>query len=158
MGEDTYNEIQRIDSLWPLLIFTLAAAGNWLIYFYFGYSDFNLFYVSMLSALLLSVFLFSLRLYTRIDISGVQYRFFPFHFAWRKLAWREITSYHIREYNPWAEFGGWGLRYGKSGWACTISGKAGLQLVLVSKKKVLIGTVQPDKMKDFINLRLTKTI
>lgn len=150
MSESTYKEVQRMDTLWPLLIFTLTVVFNWVLYFYFSYTDLNVFYGSMLSIGLLTSFFFSLRLYTRIDSEGVHYRFFPFHFSWRSISWKEISKKEIRQYKPWSEYGGWGLRWGKSGWAYTISGKTGLQLILKNNKKLLIGTSNSETLIDVV--------
>ncbi len=150
MNKPLYEEVQKMDNIWPLLLFTITVGFNWLIYFYFGYNDLNLFYVSMSSVGFLVAFLFSLRLYTRIDSDGVHYRFFPFHFSWRYIAWRDIAKQEVRQYSPWAEYGGWGMRWGKSGWACTIGGKSGLQLLQKDNKRLLIGTKNPEMMIDII--------
>jgi hypothetical protein len=146
MNKDQYAEVQKIDSLWPLLLFTITMVFNWVMYFYLDYADLNLFYVSVLSVGLLSTFLLMLRLYTRVDAGGVHYRFFPFHFRWHNIGWKEIAKIDVRQYSPWSEYGGWGLRWGKSGWAYIISGKSGLQLLMKDNKKILIGTVNPDVM------------
>lgn len=151
MIKSSYSEVQRMDTLWPLLLITFTIVFNWVMYFYFGQTDLNLFYVSIMSVGSLSAFLLILRLYTRIDSEGVHYRFFPFHFRWRTISWAEISKKEIRQYSPWSEYGGWGMRWGKSGWAYTISGKSGLQLILKNNKKLLIGTSNPEAVSNVIN-------
>jgi hypothetical protein len=49
-----------------------------------------------------------------------------------------------RTYSPVLEFGGWGIRVGGGGMAYNVSGNEGVQLVLKSGRRVLIGTRQPD--------------
>jgi hypothetical protein len=90
-------------------------------------------------------FFFSLKLITRIDEIGIHYRFVPFHFSNRTIAWNTITSAKIRTYDAITEYGGWGLKskflFRKNkGISYSVSGNIGIQLELISKKKILIGT------------------
>lgn len=88
-----------------------------------------------------SIFFFALR--TRIDEKGIHYRFFPFHRKFRTILWSEIRHVSLRKYNAISEYGGWGLKGGfnrKKGKAINVSGDKGIQLVLKTSKKLLIGT------------------
>ncbi len=99
---------------------------------------------------LAAVFLtFSMRLETRIDRSGISYRFYPLHMKAARIDWGTIDSVYIREYNPSKEYGGWGIRDGKSGRAYNVSGNTGLQIIFKDKDKerLLIGTIKPAEMK-----------
>ena len=93
------------------------------------------------------------KLYTTIDETGISYRFLPFHFNPRKVAWTEIEYAWVRKYRPIVEYGGWGIRYGMGGkgMAFNISGNMGLQLVLKTGKRVLIGTQNPDGINEALN-------
>ena len=85
----------------------------------------------------------SMKLKFRIDEKGIYYRFIPFHFSDRFMAWDEISKAYVRKYNAIYEYGGWGLRMGffrKKGSAINVSGNMGLQLELKNGKKLLIGT------------------
>ena len=89
------------------------------------------------------IFLFKLK--TRIDEDGIHYRFFPFHFSLKKIAWSEIEKATTRKYNAISEFGGWGLKGGlfwkkSNGIAYNVTGDIGVQLKLTNGKKILIGT------------------
>lgn len=87
------------------------------------------------------IFFFTLR--TRIDEKGIHYRFFPFHIKVRTILWSEIRSASVRNYNAISEYGGWGLKGGfnrKKGKAINVSGDVGIQLELITNKKLLIGT------------------
>lgn len=99
---------------------------------------------------LAAVFLtFSMRLETKIDHSGISYRFYPLHMKATRIDWGTIDSVYIREYNPSEEYGGWGIRDGKSGRAYNVSGSTGLQIIFKDKDKerLLIGTIKPAEMK-----------
>jgi len=146
MTKDEFTEVQRIDSIWPLALLTITLVFNWVLYFVSGYKSMDFFYGSMLSIALLCTFFTMVKLFTKINSSGIQYKFFPFHFKWQSIAWNEIEKSEIRTYKPIREFGGWGLRYGKLGKAYTIKGKTGLQLYLKSGRNILIGTNESETL------------
>lgn len=147
----SFKETQRIDTIWPLTILAITMVGNWFLYFKMAYQDISFFYICIASVGLLCLFLLSLKLRTSIDEEGVHFKMFPFHFKWQTIRWEEIQQYEIRAYQPFKEYGGWGLRYGVSGKAYTISGKTGLQLQLKNGKKVLIGTGQQNIMSQCLH-------
>jgi hypothetical protein len=93
-------------------------------------------------------FLFlSARLHTQVTRDGIRARFRPFHLRYRTWDFNDIHEIHPRRYAPIAEYGGWGIRWGPAGWAYNVSGDQGIQLVLHSGKRILLGTRQPH---DFI--------
>jgi len=101
---------------------------------------------------LLIFFLFvSIRLKTRIDESGIYYRFIPVHLRENKISWDDVAAIHVRKYSPIGEYGGWGMRYSmRHGRAYNISGSQGIQIVLKNKKKILIGTQKPEEADDVL--------
>ncbi|MEP5340323.1 MAG: hypothetical protein ABJL44_05595 [Algibacter sp.] len=63
----------------------------------------------------------------------------------KTILWDEIKHAKTRTYNPLTEYGGWGLKSGdfwgkKRGTAINVKGNIGIQLILNTNKKVLIGT------------------
>ena len=124
MKIDKFEEQQKTDSIWPLSLLAITSGINWLLYFKFGHDDLSFFYM--------------------------RFKMFPFHWSWQEIAWQDVASSEIRSYKPWSEYGGWGLRRGKSGKAYTISGKTGLQLTMKTGEKILIGTNQSDALKKVI--------
>ncbi|MFT4831333.1 MAG: hypothetical protein ACI815_000980 [Psychroserpens sp.] len=92
--------------------------------------------------LVLTLMLFYLvQLKTEIDERGVHFRFIPFHFKIKTFSWEDIKVCHVRTYSPIMEYGGWGYKITlKNGNAFNVSGNKGIQLVLKSGKKILIGT------------------
>lgn len=63
---------------------------------------------------------------------------------------RHVARAYARQYHPLKEFGGWGIRQGRDGRAFTISGKEGVQLVLRSGTRVLVGSRQADELASAI--------
>jgi hypothetical protein len=75
---------------------------------------------------------------------GLHFCFEPFHKRWTVLRWEDINTIYIREYKPFAEFGGRGIRETPVSKAYTVSGNRGIQIILKNGEKILIGTLQPD--------------
>ena len=95
--------------------------------------------------LLVPALIFVFKLYTRIDESGIHYRFFPFHIKFKTIPWNAISKAYVRKYDAISEYGGWGLRGGMfwnktKGTAINVSGDIGIQLELKNGKRLLIGT------------------
>ncbi|MCB1142017.1 MAG: hypothetical protein H7A24_09595 [Leptospiraceae bacterium] len=96
------------------------------------------------------VFLIFSRLTFTIDAIGIEFRFFPFQQTYQKLTWDMIYQYNLREYSAESEYGGYGVRYGRKGYAYTVKGKFGLQIVLKNGKEILLGTQQAAKLNLFL--------
>jgi len=95
--------------------------------------------VCVVSAAVIAL-LWSARLDVSVDEREVLIRFRPFHLKGRSIALSEIAEAQARTYRPIAEYGGWGIRMGFNGMAYNVSGNEGVQLVLASGKRVLIGS------------------
>ncbi len=109
--------------------------------------------------LLAIVFIHSIKLFTRIDESGIHFQFFPLHVKERNIAWAEVSSCEVRKYNPILEYGGWGIRgfskeilfgIGKNGRAYNTKGTMGIQLELKDGRKILIGTQKSEQAQKTI--------
>jgi hypothetical protein len=100
--------------------------------------------------------LFSSRFQVEIRDTGISLRFWPYMSKTRIIARSEISSYKIRTYKPFREYGGRGLRKGvkKSGDAYNLHGNIGLQLVLNDGKRILIGTRRPEAMLRAMNIMM----
>jgi len=81
-----------------------------------------------------------LHLETEVTDKGIRVRFFPFHLRHRSWRWDEIEEVERRTYSPLREYGGWGIRMGVKGWAYNVRGNDGIQLLLRSGSRILIGT------------------
>lgn len=105
-----------------------------------------------ISLLLVVLILFYFKLETRIDEAGIHYSFWPFHLSMRHIPWHKMSSCYVREYNPISEFGGWGYRIklGKGGRALNVKGNKGIQIEMVSGKKLLIGTQKDSDVRSVL--------
>lgn len=88
----------------------------------------------------------SFGLETQVKIDGVYVRFLPFRPNFTAYNWNTLAQCYIRQYDPIAEYGGWGFRNGPSGKALNVSGDYGLQLKLRDGSSMLIGTNSPDEL------------
>lgn len=156
-----YAEIQKFNQRWlwvGLILFMLLVLGifgygfvqQWLFGIPWGdrpVSD----EVLLISGSLIILFsltmiyiFYTLRLITEVRTDGVYLRFFPF---WSKvIPYADIVGCEARHYKPLREYGGWGIKYGRSGWAYNISGDWGVQLMLQSGKRILIGSQRADEL------------
>ena len=99
------------------------------------------------------IFLFwKMKLITTIKEDGINIIFVPFtNFI---IPFSKIKYYKIREYRPIIEYGGWGIRFNKSGKAYTVFGTTGLQISLLNGKEILIGTQRPDPLLESLNKKM----
>lgn len=150
-----FNEKQKIDSLWPLLLTAIVLAVNWWLYFRMGYEDMTFFYVCLIIIGLLSLFIGMLRLETEINEKEIRYKFYPFSRKWQTIALNQVSNLQLRQYKVFKEFGGRGNRRRKNTKAMTLNGNQGLQITLKNKQIILIGTQRPDEIGQVIStLRL----
>ena len=109
--------------------------------------------------LLLLIFLFAIKLKTRINEIGIYFRFYPFQFKETEIEWQELTDAYMRNYNSLFEYGGWGIRKGtaKTGMAINSSASStrGLQLQFNNGKLLLIGTKKPDEIHQILDVILS---
>ena len=87
---------------------------------------------------------FVMRLVTEVHPDGIYLGFFPF--SSQKIMYTTIVDHRVREYRPIREYGGWGIRFNRSGRAYTVSGNLGVQLELSNGKGLLIGTQDPNEL------------
>ena len=149
-----FSERQRFTQWWIWLIILAAVAPLW----YGVYrqvvqgrpwgtnpvSDAVLVGIWLVAGVGLPAFFAAMHLRTEVRADRICIRFFPIHLRYRCWSWEEIASIDVREYSPLREYGGWGIRLGVKGWAYNVSGRIGVQLILKSGKRILIGTQEPD--------------
>jgi hypothetical protein len=90
--------------------------------------------------ILLPLFFYLLKFTIEIKNDGIYYRFYPIHLSYRHIEWTELNCAEAVTYRPLAEYGGWGIRYGRNGMAYNVSGSEGVRLVKTSRKQLLLGS------------------
>jgi hypothetical protein len=110
--------------------------------------------------LLLLCFLMTIKLKTRINDTGIYFRFYPFQFTETLIEWQELKEVYLRTYNSFYEYGGWGIRTGtkETGRAINTSASSntGLQLLFNNGHRLLIGTRKPGELQLVIDALTAK--
>lgn len=104
-----------------------------------------LMWVLLISGVGVAAFLYALRLETLVDETHVRVKLHP---LWGKaVRLEEIESVTPRRYRPILDYGGWGIRYRPGrGWAYTLSGSQGVEVVTLRGKRVLIGSEHAEEL------------
>jgi hypothetical protein len=149
-GSLLYTETQRFRYSWILLLVGFVAILTWYAFlqqviFRIPFGDnpgSDTLVVILLGAfgILLPVLFVVLRLDIRITPAALWFRFFPLHLRWREVPLATIAGARAVVYRPLFEYGGWGIRLGKKGWAYTISGNRGVQVTLKDGTSFLLGS------------------
>src|SRR5690554_3845480 len=154
MNKPLFQETQRFTQWWLwLLLFSVSLtiyrpiymaisegqpldAGQW---------------VGVIILAVVILFMFIIRLDTRIDERGIYVKFFPVIPKFKFYPWEEISTAVVRKYSPLMEYGGWGIRFGWNGKAYNIKGNKGLQLKFKSGNALLIGTQKAEELQKVLN-------
>jgi hypothetical protein len=148
-GDVVFRESQRVREPWAVVVVGAVALLFWLgLVGAIAKGE-----VAPAHAVLVALFgvalpamVAAMHLVTEVRADGLYVRYAPFHLAPRRFAWADLASMQVRRYSPVGEYGGWGLRRGRGGWAYNVSGDVGLQLVTKDGRRVLVGTREPDAL------------
>ena len=156
----SYQETQRFTQWWLWLLLGGTAAGAWIMALRYllgeppagtgSQSGTAALVTWALLGVAVPLLFAAIHLRTEVRGDGVRVRLFPFHWRFRDFPFETIATAEARKYSPIREYGGWGLRFGPSGWAYNVKGDQGVQLVLTSGKKILIGTQHPRRLAEAI--------
>lgn len=91
-----------------------------------------------------------LRLETVITEDTITVKYFPFIRKGRFIKADEISDIYVREYNPVSEYGGWGIKGTSKNRCYNTRGKLGIQIILNSGNKILIGTQKKEMAKAIV--------
>ena len=158
MSKVLFKEEQKFTQpfLWMFMI-VLAGIWGWMVYRQFvtgkpvGDEPMTLGEILMagfIPAAILIIFAL-LKLETEITSDEIHYRFKPFQRKFKTIRKAEIKEWHVQQYKPMRDYGGWGIRLGLAarGTAYNVKGDKGARFILHSGRQFLLGTQQPDAMK-----------
>lgn len=137
-----FREVQRFSGLVTVAAALALAYGIALQFIPKGWPGGISLIVAPLTLLLMYAVL---KLVTEVRDDGLYVRMFPLPF--RRISWDEIESYYVRTYRPIREYGGWGMRLGIAGKAYNAWGNRGVQLILRSGHRVLLGSQMPESLE-----------
>ncbi len=150
---EAFTENQNFIKSWWLLmliIFTLSVAAPIFINTSTSGTLEDLIYPFIIVFSVIILFFF-LTLQSRIDEKYISVKFSVFHRNFKEFKWENIKTVEVKKYNPIWEYGGWGYRgWNKRNRAFSVSGNMGLQITLNNGNVVMIGTKEPDKMKNYL--------
>ena len=155
MARFEFREVQKFRQPW---LWALILGTNAMVIGVFGYglvqqlakgeawgnqpmSDVGLvstFIVTVLVTLGLVWLFFAMALIVEVRSDGLSVHLKPLKH--RLVEYRDIASVEACQYRPIVEYGGWGIRRGRDGWAYNVSGNQGVRLTFHEGKTLLIGS------------------
>lgn len=156
-----FAETQRFRQTWLWIVFALLSGGFLSVVIgqilekgVFAdnlFSNEALFLMGGIIFLLIFI-VYKSSLSVKINRNGIYYRFFPFHWYYQKISWKDIENVDVRKYDSLTEYGsGWGIKFGSAGKAYIVSGSYGLQIELTDERKILLGTKRPVELKKMLS-------
>jgi len=165
MDDILFREVQRFRQPWILaLLLGIVAIFAW------GFvqqivlgvpwgnnpaSD-TLMWVLLLFIGALVVFILAIRLEVTVSAAGLSVRFFPLHLRSRHFGRSEIVEHRAMAYHPLRDFGGWGIRYGRTGWAYIVRGTEGVLVRTFDGRQLLIGSLRAVELDAAIGVMCKK--
>lgn len=74
----------------------------------------------------------------------------------RTVQYQDITRVEACEYRPIVQYGGWGIRRGRTGWAYNVSGNKGVRLTFHDGKDLMIGSERYTELAAAIEAERTR--
>ena len=151
-----YAEEQRFRQIWILILVGFIAILAWYSFLLqivigepFGTNpapDILVLILLVIFGIIFPVWFFVMRLEVQVTRTDLRFRLFPLHLQWREFPLATIVEAEAVTYRPIWEYGGWGIRIGRKGWAYNVSGNRGVQVTLEDGKSFLLGSLQPEKL------------
>ena len=110
----------------------------------------------VLFGLLFPWLFYKIKLTTEIRAEGVFVKFSPFQFRFKHFSYPDIRDCQSITYRPIADYGGYGIRYGRKGKAYNISGNRGILLTFRNDKTLMIGSQKAEELSNAIHQRLNR--
>ncbi len=156
-----FEEEQRFRQLWIWAIVLSSVVGLLVVFGYgliqqlilkepFGdnpASDTNLTMAAVTTLVIgggSTLLLYKTKLITKLDPNCLHIMFSPLRR--RDIPLSDIAHWEARTYRPIRDYGGWGVRVGRRGWAYNVSGNRGVELELTNGKKLLIGSQRSEEL------------
>jgi hypothetical protein len=151
-----FNEEQTYRGTWVIYLLILIELPTLILLLVLLFNSKDKSEMGLVLALVLGtlgfvlLLILNLKLETRIDQSGVSFRYFPFIQTWRKFPKETIQSISVINYSPITDYGGWGFKGNKTTKAYSILGDRGLLLDVGEKKKIMIGTLKAKELEAYL--------
>ncbi len=149
-----FREEQRFRQTWFWPLVLLPVAVTWWAFLQqiiflrpFGdhpVPDWVVWLLVLLFGAALPWMLLATRMTVMVTNEALYIRYFPF--TQRRIPIGEIRAFLPRTYLPLGEYGGWGVRGFARNRAYNVAGNRGVQLVLLSGNRVLVGSRRADEL------------
>ena len=159
-NKTTFREEQQFRQIWVWIILLIPTIILWHITIQeliFGNVVGNsnaskeaIFVFWLFFGVLFPLFFYKLKLITQVRQDGIYIQFAPVHFSFKKIRLDNLKRHYVRTYSPISEYGGWGIKYGKTGKVYNVSGDRGVQLEFTNRKDILIGSQKPEQLDSAI--------
>jgi hypothetical protein len=138
--ESQFSERQRFDQAWLyILMVTTLVLPCTLAYDDYSKHGFSWPMLAVfIGPLLILVITRLMWLDVKVGADGIRYRFVPF-IRWRLIPWASIQQLEVCKYDPLSDYGGWGVKRGKSGWIYNVSGEDGLRITHTDGHILMLG-------------------
>jgi len=113
-------------------------------------SDLEMVVIFILAGIAFPIFLLMTELAVEVRAEGLYVRFRPFHLRFVQIRLDDVVDVRIVDFSPFADFGGWGIRYGNNAKAYTINGNRGVRLSYIDGHDLIIGSVRPQELESAI--------
>ncbi|MDN5215407.1 hypothetical protein QQ020_25230 [Fulvivirgaceae bacterium BMA12] len=166
MSRILFSENQRFTQVWLVVVMivsnlTVAVPLGWGFYVQIitgepwgnnPMSDMGLIIVILLSFSMMAIInmiIFGAKLEVQIKDNSVYYKYFPFIPNWKYVHKDNIANYEMKQFKAIKDYGGYGYRknFFKKLTGLIIKGNHGLLLTFHDDRKLMIGTQQPEAMK-----------
>jgi hypothetical protein len=104
------------------------------------------------SAIILAIMLV-IGMFIEVSNENLVVRWGVFKYTILTVSLKSIRSAEVVTFSPITDFGGWGIRMGKGGWAYFMSGTQGVQVVTNENKKYIIGSDTPNLLYKVIQAK-----
>ena len=151
-SETPFIEEQTFDQSWIWTLMGVLTAGAFISMIISGLWGWMMLIAGAGLVASMSI-LSSFKLYTRIDDKGIHFRTNPFFGKIKTIEWTDVDQVYVRRYSPIMEYGGWGIRLGRRGWAYTARGNQGIQIVRKNGRRILLGTQKSDEVAQKLDHR-----
>ncbi|MDH7592948.1 MAG: DUF6141 family protein [Methanomicrobiales archaeon] len=162
-----FSEEQRFRQFWILIILSFIAAIAWYAFIQqilmgepFGdhpVTDIVVLIVLAIFGMLIPLLFLLLRLEIQVTRNSLRFRMYPFHLTWRIFPFGSIADVEAVRYRPLLDYGGWGIRIGRKGWAYNVSGDEGVQITLKSGRSFLLGSGRAEELAGVLQSQLHRT-
>ena len=162
-SEVSYSEKQRFRQRWLWMLLLIFPVGSlWALFqeiilgsvFGSNAESIPVLFVLVVISAMFTLFMYTTGLDAEVVEEGLRIRFWPFHLNWMLFPFSSILKAEAVTYSPLAEYGGWGIRYGRKGKAYNVSGNKGVLLSFKDRKNILIGSKNHEMLCSSINERL----